>query len=92
MESGFFISAVDYIEAQQARTLFDRQSRDLFNKVDILAGPMTPITAHRIGATEVKIGDTAMGSRSALTQYTRPFNLNGFPAMILSLFPGSYRF
>ncbi len=81
MESGFFISAPDYVQAQRARTLFNRQSRDLLREVDILAGPMTPITAHKIGSTQVKVGDTFMGPRAALTQYTRPFNLNGFPAM-----------
>ena len=81
LEAGFFISGPEYLQAQRARTLFDRQTRDLFDTVDILAGPMQPITAHRIGANEVQVGDTVMGSRAALTQYTRPFNLNGFPAM-----------
>ena len=81
IEAGLFISGAEYIRAQQARTLFDRQSRDLFKEVDILAGPMVPITAHAIGATEVQVGDTVMGSIPALTQYTRPFNLNGFPAV-----------
>ncbi len=81
IEAGFFISAADYIQAQQARTLFDRQSRDLFNNVDILAGPTEPVTAPRIGSTSVQIGDATVGSTAALTQYTRAFNLNGFPAM-----------
>ena len=49
--------------------------------VDVLAGPMTPITAHKIGATEVTVGSTTMTPRAALTQYTRPYNLSGFPAM-----------
>jgi aspartyl-tRNA(Asn)/glutamyl-tRNA(Gln) amidotransferase subunit A len=81
IEAGFFISAADYIQAQQARTLFDRQSRDLFNNVDILAGPTEPVTAPRIGSTSVQIGDATVGSTAALTQYTRAFNLNGFPAV-----------
>ena len=81
LEAGFFISGPEFLQAQRARTLFDRQTRDLFDTVDILAGPMQPITAHRIDAVEVQVGDTVMGSRAALTQYTRPFNLNGFPAM-----------
>ncbi len=81
LEAGNFIPAVDYIQAQRARTLFVRQSRELLKDVDILAGPMTPIPAHRIGETQVKVGDTVMGSTAALIQYTRPFNLNGFPAI-----------
>ena len=81
IEAGLFISAAEYIQAQRARTLFDRQSRELLNEVDLLAGPTLPITAPRIGATEVQVGDTVMGSSPALTQYTRAFNLNGFPAI-----------
>jgi aspartyl-tRNA(Asn)/glutamyl-tRNA(Gln) amidotransferase subunit A len=81
IESGLFITAAEYLQAQRARTLFTRQSRDLFNDVDILVGPMEPITAHKIGASEVQVGETVMSSTPALTQYTRPFNLNGFPAI-----------
>ena len=81
LEAGFFISGPDYVQAQQARTAFNRQSLALLNEVDVLAGPTEPIFAHRIGATSVKVGDTMLGSTPALTQYTRPFNLNGFPAI-----------
>ena len=81
VESGFFISGEQYLRAQQARALFTNQTRELLNEVDLLVGPMEPITAHPIGATEVQIGDKTVGSVPALTQYTRPFNLNGFPAM-----------
>ena len=81
IEAGLFISAAEYLQAQQARALFIRRSRELLEEVDILAGPMEPITAHKIGDTHVQVGDTRMGSVPALTQYTRPFNLNGFPAI-----------
>ena len=81
IEAGLFISAADYLQAQRARNLFIHQSRDLFKEVDILAGPMEPITAPRLLDTEVKVGDTMVGSIPALTQYNRPFNLNGFPAI-----------
>ena len=81
LEAGLFISASDLNQAQQARTLFARQSLDLFQDVDVLAGPVTPIAAPKIGATEVVVGGTAMTPRAALTQYTRPYNLNGFPAL-----------
>ncbi len=81
LESGFFISATDYIQAQRARALFDRQSLELFREVDLLAGPTEPIVAHKIGLSQVQVGDTTMASTPALTQYTRAFNLNGFPAI-----------
>jgi len=81
LEAGLLISAVDYLQAQRARRLFYQQSCDLFKKVDLLAGPTVPITACTIGTEEVQIGNTLLGVIPALTQYTRPFNLNGFPAI-----------
>jgi aspartyl-tRNA(Asn)/glutamyl-tRNA(Gln) amidotransferase subunit A len=83
IEAGFFISGADYLRAQQARTLFIRQSKELFSDVDLLAGPTVAITAHPIGANQVKVGEAVLGSTVALTQYTRPFNINGFPAITL---------
>jgi aspartyl-tRNA(Asn)/glutamyl-tRNA(Gln) amidotransferase subunit A len=81
IETGFFISAVDYIQAQRVRRLFNEQSRDLLKEVDIVAGPSVPITAFRIGDTKVTVGNTSVSAIPLLTQYTRPFNLNGFPAI-----------
>ena len=81
LEAGFFFSGADYLQAQRARTLFNRECRDLLREVDILAGPTLPITAHQIGATSVQVGRTKVGSVSSLTQYTRAFNLTGFPAI-----------
>jgi len=81
LEAGIFISATDYIQAQRARTLFYRQSLDLLKKVDLLAGPTVPVTAFPIGTSQLKVGDQNVNVISLLTQYTRPFNLNGFPAI-----------
>jgi aspartyl-tRNA(Asn)/glutamyl-tRNA(Gln) amidotransferase subunit A len=83
LEAGFFISAKDYIQGQQARNLFCQKSKDLFNAVDLVAGPTVPITACRISETEVDVGGVRMEVVPALTQYTRPFNINGFPAITL---------
>jgi aspartyl-tRNA(Asn)/glutamyl-tRNA(Gln) amidotransferase subunit A len=81
LEAGLLISAVDYIQAQRARRLFYQQSCDLFKNVDLLAGPTVPITACNIGTEEVQIGNTLLGVIPLLTQHTRPYNLNGFPAI-----------
>lgn len=81
LEAGLFFSGADYLQAQKARTLFNRQSLELLQEVDILAGPTLPITAHQIGATSVQAGSTRVGSISSLTQYTRALNINGFPAI-----------
>lgn len=81
MEAGFFISGAEYIQAQRARAHFDLQGCDLFKEVDLLAGPTEAITAYKLGATEVRVGNATMGPIPALTQYTRPYNLNGSPAI-----------
>jgi len=81
LEAGLFISSVDYVQAQRARSLFYQRSLDLLREVDLLAGPTVPVTAFEIGETKVKVGDTLVGAIALLTQYTRPFNLNGFPAI-----------
>jgi len=81
LEAGFFISGVDYVQAERGRALFYQESLHLFDKVDLLAGPTMAVPAFKIGSTERKMGKTTMKVIPLLTQYTRPFNLNGFPAI-----------
>jgi aspartyl-tRNA(Asn)/glutamyl-tRNA(Gln) amidotransferase subunit A len=81
LEAGFFVSAVDYVQAERGRALFFQQSLELMKKVDLLAGPTLPVVAFKIGTNEVKIGNKTTKAIPLLTQYTRPFNINGFPAI-----------
>ena len=81
LEAGLFISAADYLRAQQARSLFDREVRRLLEQVDLLAGPTEPVTAPKLLATQVQAGEHAMGTVPALTQYTRAYNITGSPAV-----------
>ena len=81
LEAGLFVSAADYLRAQQARSVFDRQARGLLEQVDLLAGPTEPITAPKLLEERVQAGERGIGTTAALTQYTRPYNLTGFPAI-----------
>lgn len=81
LEAGLFISAADYLRAQQARSQFDREARQLLREVDLLAGPTEPVTAPKLLATQLEIGEESVGTTAALTQYTRPYNITGFPAI-----------
>ena len=81
IESGFFIPATRYLQAQRARTVLNRQSHTLLKEVDILAGPTVAVTAPPIGDVEIRVGGTPMHVVNALTQYTRAYNLNGLPAI-----------
>ena len=81
LEAGLFISAADYLRAQQGRAVFDRAARRLLEDVDLLAGPSEPVTAPPILQQLVLAGEQEIGTVAALTQYTRPYNITGFPAI-----------
>ncbi len=83
LEAGLFVSAADYLKAQQGRAKFNREMAAVFREVDLLAGPAEPITAPPILATEVDIDGQQVGTTAALTQYTRPYNISGVPAISL---------
>ena len=81
LEAGLFITSADYLKAQQARSLFNREARHLLEEVDLLAGPTEPVTAPQILASEVQAGEQKIGTTAALTQFTRPYNITGSPAI-----------
>ncbi len=81
LEAGLFISAADYLRAQQGRAVFDRATRKLLEDVDLLAGPTEPVTAPPLLQQQVLAGEHEVGTVAALTQYTRPYNITGFPAI-----------
>jgi aspartyl-tRNA(Asn)/glutamyl-tRNA(Gln) amidotransferase subunit A len=81
LEAGLFISATDYLRAQQVRSLFNRQVQQLFREVDLLAGPTESITAPKLLETRVEVGEHTLGVTAALTQFTRPYNITGSPAI-----------
>ena len=85
LEAGLFISAADYLRAQQARSIFDRAARRLLDDVDLLAGPTEPVTAPPLLQQQVLAGEQEIGTVPALTQYTRPYNITGLPGHLSTL-------
>ena len=83
LEAGLLISAADYLRAQQGRALFDKQVQQLLAEVDLLAGPTEPVTAPKLLEIRVQVGEHSVGTVPALTQYTRPFNITGSPAITI---------
>ena len=81
LEAGFFISGVEYVRAQRARGQFVQQSREILQRVDFLASPSVLVPACPLGTPEVQAGNQSLDTITALTQLTRPFNVNGFPAL-----------
>jgi len=81
LDQGKAIAAIDYIEAQRTRHRIGRQFARLFEQVDCIFTPTTPITASKIGQTSVEIRGGKEEVRSAATRFTRVMNALGLPAI-----------
>ena len=81
LEEGLFISAAEYLRAQQARQVFCQQVAGLLENVDLLAGPVEPVTAPQILERRIEIGGEALPAVPMLTKYTRVYNITGSPAI-----------
>ena len=80
-DSGRFVSATDYINAQRVRKQMQRQWAEVFRKVDVLFTPTTPITAPKIGEATVMVNGLEEDARLASTRLVRGINALGLPAI-----------
>jgi aspartyl-tRNA(Asn)/glutamyl-tRNA(Gln) amidotransferase subunit A len=55
----------------------------LFEQVDVIVAPSTPLPAFRIGETKVELGGKEVDARVASTRLLRGFNASGHPALSL---------
>jgi aspartyl-tRNA(Asn)/glutamyl-tRNA(Gln) amidotransferase subunit A len=83
LQAGLFITATQYLAAQQARKNTIAAYRALWRSFDILVTPTSPIAAPSIGATTTKLGDNEIPLVRAFLDLTLPFNLTGQPALSL---------
>ncbi|MGB6946065.1 MAG: amidase [Bryobacteraceae bacterium] len=81
LDQGSLVPAADYINAQRQRKLLLGQFHKLFQDIDCLITPSTPITAPRIGQTEITLAGTTYDTRFLTTRFARGFNALGFPAL-----------
>jgi aspartyl-tRNA(Asn)/glutamyl-tRNA(Gln) amidotransferase subunit A len=81
IEEGRLVSAADYVTAQRLRSLFRRQFDEIWQKINFLITPTTPITAPRAEINEVTIDGHLEDARIASTRLTRAVNLLGDPAL-----------
>ncbi len=81
IEQGKLPRAYEYINAQRVRTLFRGEFDRLWQQVDVLAAPATPVAAPRLEETTVRIGGYEEDVRIASTRLCRAINFLGEPAL-----------
>jgi aspartyl-tRNA(Asn)/glutamyl-tRNA(Gln) amidotransferase subunit A len=83
IEQGRRLPATDYVNAQRLRRSLAAEFSKIWTHLDCLMTPATPITAPRIGETEITIGSTREDVRAVATRLVRPFNALGWPAVAM---------
>ncbi|MDQ6883709.1 MAG: amidase [Candidatus Dormibacteraeota bacterium] len=81
LQLGALVSGAEYAMVQRARTRLKEALWRVFQSVDVLALPTTPITAPPIGLRTLRWRDGEEPVDGALVRLTQPFNLAGVPAL-----------
>jgi aspartyl-tRNA(Asn)/glutamyl-tRNA(Gln) amidotransferase subunit A len=83
VEIGRMVSASDYLKAEQLRACLIADFNAVFERVDVVVTPASPVTAWRRGQATVVTGGMEESPLAASWRLTYPFNLTGFPALSL---------
>ena len=81
IEAGMMISAADYLEVLKLRRNYTEESHQVMKDVDLLVGPTMPMTPFPLASAEVNLEGQTFGAEKAIPTFTRPYDLNGFPAV-----------
>ncbi len=81
LEQGRMVAGHEYVNAQRLRTVFRREMDALWEKVDVLVAPTTPIAAPLADQGNVTINGMEETVRTASTRLVRGFNYLGEPAL-----------
>ena len=81
IQQGKLIAAHEYVNAQRLRTLFRSEFDRVWQQVDVLATPTTPVVAPHLEENTVMIGAAKEDTRIASTRLVRAINFLGEPAL-----------
>lgn len=81
IDQGRMLPATDYINAQRVRRQMQREWSRMFERVDCVVTPTTPIPAPPIGVRTVSIEGDEEDTRLASTRLVRGVNVLGLPAI-----------
>jgi AtzE family amidohydrolase len=79
--AGALIPNTWYIQAQRFRRWFRDRLREIFNEVDIILAPTTPITAPLIGQQTMVLNGEEILIRPHLGLFTQPLSFIGLPVL-----------
>ncbi|MFC0401281.1 amidase [Paraburkholderia rhizosphaerae] len=83
VEIGRMVTAADYLKAEQLRALLIDDFSTVFERVDVIVTPTSPVTAWHRGQASVVTGGLEESPLAASWRLTYPFNLTGLPALSL---------
>jgi len=81
--AGSMLPATWYVQAQKVRHWYHQQTLKLFEQVDIIIAPATPVTAPKIGQKVLMINGKEQALRPNLGYFTQPFSAIGFPSCVV---------
>ncbi len=82
LEWGAKLRAVDYMRGLEQKRELEAEFDAVFERVDVIVAPATPIAAPRIGETAIRMaGERETTVRTELLRMTRPANISGHPAI-----------
>lgn len=81
IEMGAKVPAVDILNARDVQHRLCSEFDAIFEKIDAILAPATPIPAPKLGETEVTLGGRKEAVRGLLVGVNRPANFTGHPAM-----------
>jgi aspartyl-tRNA(Asn)/glutamyl-tRNA(Gln) amidotransferase subunit A len=79
--AGAFIPSSWYIQAQRFRTWYKEKVREIFQKVDVIIAPTTPISAPEIGQETMILDGEEILVRPHLGLFTQPLSFIGLPVL-----------
>ena len=82
LERGFAVSGPQYLDALRYRAIaLEQIMTTVFDHVDVLQTPITPIMTPQIDETDMPVGPELDRLHGLLTRCLRPLNFLGLPAL-----------
>ena len=83
LETGYSVTGMEYVKAQQVRRRMVREFKRVFRKVDCLVGAVLPALPPAVGQDSVEIRGQKEPIVRSFVRLNAPQNMGGVPALVL---------